>query len=144
MRNRSRKRISRSNKSMSKSPKKISVKSKTLHFKDFPEFKPNLTPKQVLQLGSFGGTYFRDIHSTVTNKNYIGKNVIKEFPSNWFTGLDIDSMVTSQKYDKNVRIQLESVTSDSDKKYDVIITDPPYGDDVQYGELSEFFYDLLS
>lgn len=107
MQNRSRKRISRSNKSMnkspkSKSPKKISVKSKTLHFKDFPEFKPNLTPKQVLQLGSFGGTYFRDIHSTVTNKNYIGKNVIKEFPSNWFTGLDIDSMITSQKYDKNI------------------------------------------
>jgi len=25
-------------------------------------------------------------------------------------------------------------------KYDLIITDPPYGDDVQYGELSEFFY----
>ena len=107
MQNRSRKRISRSNKNMnkspkSKSPKKISVKSKTLHFKDFPEFKPNLTPKQVLQLGSFGGTYFRDIHSTVTNKNYIGKNVIKEFPSNWFTGLDIDSMITSQKYDKKI------------------------------------------
>ena len=26
------------------------------------------------------------------------------------------------------------------KKYDIIITDPPYGDDVQYGEISEFFY----
>ena len=49
MQNRSRKRISRSNKSMSKSPKKISVKSKTLHFKDFPEFKPNLTPKEIIQ-----------------------------------------------------------------------------------------------
>ena len=30
-------------------------------FKDFPEFKPNLTPKQVLRMGSFGGTYFRNI-----------------------------------------------------------------------------------
>ena len=29
-------------------------------FKDYPEFRPNLTPKQVLSMGSFGGTYFRD------------------------------------------------------------------------------------
>ena len=75
--------------------KKFSVTPKTIHFKGFPEFKPNLTPKQVLQLGSFGGTYFRDIHSTVTNKSYIGKEVIQEFPKNWFTGLDIDTMVES-------------------------------------------------
>ena len=34
----------------------------------------------------------------------------------------------------------ESVTVPSDMQYDLIITDPPYGDDVQYGELSEFFY----
>ncbi len=33
-----------------------------------------------------------------------------------------------------------SVTVACDKQYDLIITDPPYGDDVQYGELSEFFY----
>jgi len=36
--------------------------------------------------------------------------------------------------------KLESVTEKSNSKYDLIITDPPYGDDVQYGELSEFFY----
>ena len=39
-----------------------------------------------------------------------------------------------------VTCKLESVTEPSDTKYDLIITDPPYGDDVQYGELSEFFY----
>jgi len=38
------------------------------------------------------------------------------------------------------RYKLESVTSRTNSKYDLIITDPPYGDDVQYGELSEFFY----
>ncbi len=36
--------------------------------------------------------------------------------------------------------KLESVNEKSNSKYDLIITDPPYGDDVQYGELSEFFY----
>ena len=34
----------------------------------------------------------------------------------------------------------KSVISTSTQQYDLIITDPPYGDDVQYGELSEFFY----
>lgn len=34
----------------------------------------------------------------------------------------------------------QSVTKNDDQLYDIIVTDPPYGDDVQYGELSEFFY----
>jgi putative DNA methylase len=41
---------------------------------------------------------------------------------------------------KTPKINLESVTTNNQSKYDLIITDPPYGDDVQYGELSEFFY----
>merc|ERR1719329_1798979 len=34
-----------------------------LVFADHPEFSPNLTPAEVLQRGSFGGTYFRPIDS---------------------------------------------------------------------------------
>ena len=28
-------------------------------FKDYPEFKPNLSPREMFKLGSFGGTYWR-------------------------------------------------------------------------------------
>lgn len=50
-----------------------------LHFKDYPSFRPNLTPEEVLRLGSFGGTYFRPIHSSVTGLDY-GDEFWKELP----------------------------------------------------------------
>lgn len=74
----------------------------TLIFKDHPDFKPNLTPQEAIQRGSFGGTYFRDIKSAVTGVSYLGKEVIKEFPQSWFKGLDLDTMVCSPTYSKHV------------------------------------------
>ena len=53
-------------------------KAGELVFKDHPEFRPNLTPAEVLQRGSFGGTYFRRITSSVTGEVYTGAH--KEFP----------------------------------------------------------------
>lgn len=71
-------------------------------FPSHPAFKPNLSPKEVMQLGSFGGTYFRDIVSAVTGKRYKGRDVIKEFPKDWYKGLDLDTAVCSQGYSKSV------------------------------------------
>jgi len=71
-------------------------------FVDHPSFKPNLSPKEVLQLGSFGGTYYRDIVSAVTGKSYRGHAVVKEFPKDWFKDMDCQSVVCSSAYNKQV------------------------------------------
>jgi hypothetical protein len=42
-----------------------------LVFADMPNFRPNLSPAQVLKDGAFGGTYFRPITSAVTGKSYV-------------------------------------------------------------------------
>ena len=41
------------------------------------EFRPNISPVDIIKRGAFGGTYFRDIYSNVNNKCY--KNSWKEF-----------------------------------------------------------------
>ena len=41
------------------------------------EFRPNISPVEVIEKGAFGGTCFRDIYSGVNDKFY--KNSWKEF-----------------------------------------------------------------
>ena len=77
------------------------IGNKYYFFKDYPDFKPNLSPREVFVLGSFGGTYYRDIKSSVCNKKFIGIDVISEFPKSWWKDIDINDKVTNSKYDKN-------------------------------------------
>ena len=98
-------------------------------FKDYPDFKPNLTPKQVLRMGSFGGTYFRDIKSKITGKKHSGKNAIKEYPKDWFKGINIDKKITSEEYDKNVNTYKVKCGSSLEawEKSGWIVKKDPYG-----------------
>ena len=58
------------------------------------DFKPNLTPKEIIHLGSFGGIYF-DTDNEKINIDY------REFPSDWFKDLP-DSYYKSKIYNKNI------------------------------------------
>ena len=61
------------------------------------QFKPNLTPKKMFELGSFGGTYWRPIYSSITKKKY--KNVHKKY--SWFKKIP-EHKLSSKDYDKKI------------------------------------------
>ncbi|XP_072036205.1 uncharacterized protein [Amphiura filiformis] len=71
-----------------------------LVFEDCPRIRPNMSPKEVLQAGSFGGTYFRPIKSGVTGEKYTG--VWKELPKDWVEGLEISKQISSCTYHLDV------------------------------------------
>lgn len=66
------------------------------------QFKPNKTPKQVFTMGAFGGTYFRPIHSSITNRDYTSSEAMRGLTKDWFKNIDIKKMVTSSTYDKKI------------------------------------------
>ena len=86
---------------------------KTYFFKDYPEFNPNLSPSEIFQLGSFGGTYWRSIYSRVTKKHY--KDQHKKYPPAWWRGLSNNQLtnpwgnydVSLNKYGKKVGTTLQ-------------------------------------
>ena len=59
------------------------------------DFHPNVTPEEVLRDGAFGGTYFRSIHSAVTNTHYNGATVVNEtLAPEWIAKYDAKSIST--------------------------------------------------
>jgi len=68
----------------------------TLHFEDYPEFTPNLSPREMFQLGSFGGTYWRPIKSKFFEKTLREQH--KKYPPSWWKGIP-DNFLTSSSYD---------------------------------------------
>ena len=79
-------------------PKKINGE---IFFKDHPEFKPNLTPRQIFEMGSFGGTYWRPIKSMFFTTTL--KNKHKKYPKSWWKGIPNDYLITPfDKYDVQI------------------------------------------
>ena len=81
--------------------KPVRNKDGSFSFEDEPTFRPNMSPKEVIQAGSFGGTYFRPIKSGVAKKSF-GSEAWKELPSDWLENVNISKQVASPIYDVNV------------------------------------------
>ena len=73
-------------------------KSGSIFFADYPEFRPNISPREMFVLGSFGGTYWRPIYSKVTKKHH--KNVHKKYKS-WWKNIP-ESHLSSPNYNKDI------------------------------------------
>ena len=66
-------------------------------------FTPNLTPEEILRMGSFGGTYYRPIYSSVVKKDFKDQHL--EFEKyGWFKNLDTNQYVTRSWDDYSKKI----------------------------------------
>ena len=61
-------------------------------FNDHPDFKPNLSPREIFKLGSFGGTYWRPIKSKITGEKY--KDVYLQYPNSWWKNINVKKQLT--------------------------------------------------
>jgi len=97
-------------------------------FHDFPNFKPNLTPKEIFELGSFGGTYWRPI------KSKFCKSILREqhlkYPKSWWKNIP-DNWLTNKwdKYDTKINKYKVSVgtTLEFWEEKNWIVSSHPYG-----------------
>lgn len=76
-------------------------RNKKIYFHDYPDFKPNLTPKDIFALGSFGGTYWRPIKSKFFKNTIRSRH--KRYPAHWWNKLPNNWLFTPfDKYDKSI------------------------------------------
>ena len=92
----------KNNKTKKNNKKHKNIKPKRVNgeifFKDHPEFRPNLSPKQIFKMGSFGGTYWRPIKSNFFKETL--KNKHKKYPKSWWKTIPEEHLTTPfDKYD---------------------------------------------
>lgn len=97
-------------------------------FKDYKDFKPNLTPREIFMLGSFGGTYWRPIKSKFYK--HILSNQHKKYQKSWWKDIDDTKLVSEWKnYDVNInkyKVYCGSTLEDWETS-EWIIEKHPYG-----------------
>ena len=70
-------------------------------FEDYPDFIPNLSPRDMFKLGSFGGTYWRPIKSKFYDTKL--RNAHKKYPNSWWAGIPTEHLTTPfDEYDKSI------------------------------------------
>ena len=68
---------------------------------DATEFKPNVTPKRMIELGIFGGTYWRDLENCLDSKMMV--NDYKKLPPRYWKNLPEDKLKRPYaNYDKSI------------------------------------------
>lgn len=66
-------------------------------------FMPNVTPKEMIQGGIFGGTAFRPFYSRILKQQLDPQEEMDEFPNDWFEGItNKDERLTSTIYEAEV------------------------------------------
>ena len=100
---------------------------RSIIFPGFDEFRPNLTPREIFEKGSFGGTYYRPIYSSITNRKYSNEHhkfkFLKGIPDRKMTrDYDTDYDVKLNKYNVKVGMTLAEW-----EKRDWITKEDPYG-----------------
>tara|TARA_B000000475_G_scaffold271832_1_gene270722 strand:+ start:4612 stop:5709 length:1098 start_codon:yes stop_codon:yes gene_type:complete len=114
-----------------KSNKKNRVQMKKrgkYHFPDFPDFTPNLSPRDIFNKGSFGGTYWRPIDSTFYKTTL--KNQHKKYPRQWWKNIPEEHLTKNMDdYDININKYKVKVGTSlqfwEDKGW--IVKEDPYG-----------------
>ncbi|GAA5825862.1 hypothetical protein JCM11251_000030 [Rhodosporidiobolus azoricus] len=66
--------------------------TKEFTFEDWPEFKPNMSPEEIIRQGSFDGGYFRPVKSKKSGREL--HEDWTDLPSEWYDGLDTSMYLT--------------------------------------------------
>lgn len=70
-------------------------------FEDYPDFRPNLSPRQIMIYGSFGGTYYRPIKSMFYQTELKDQHL--KYPKSWWKDIPADHLTREwKKYDKKI------------------------------------------
>ncbi|GAA5860196.1 hypothetical protein JCM8547_009222 [Rhodosporidiobolus lusitaniae] len=66
--------------------------TKELVFDDWEDFRPNLTPEEIIRGGAFDGGFFRPVKSKKSGREL--HEDWSDFPREWYSGLDVSQYLT--------------------------------------------------